>query len=118
MHLKPGQKGTKQLLAQYGYAALELTELRAEDIDRILVSPAELHERVVALGAQITADHFITALSHPDAFGSIRNSLGLSTASMLLDVSLGLVIGYLIVRTSIRGRARAGLHPPGTRLWT
>jgi len=51
-----------------------------------------------------TSDHFITALSHPDAFGSIRNSLGLSLASMLLDVALGLLIGYLIVRTTIRGR--------------
>lgn len=57
------------------------------------------------LPRSFTADHFITALSHPDAFGSIRNSLFLSLASMLLDLALGLLIGYLIVRTTIRGRA-------------
>ena len=47
----------QQLVAQYGYGALEITELAPEDIERILVSPTELQERVIALGAQISADY-------------------------------------------------------------
>ncbi len=52
----------------------------------------------------LTLSHFTTALSHPDSFGSILTSLKLSSAAMLLDLFLGLLIGYLIVRTRIRGR--------------
>lgn len=47
----------QQLLAQYGYGALEITDLRQDEIERILVSPGELHERVVTLGAEISADY-------------------------------------------------------------
>jgi iron(III) transport system permease protein len=51
-----------------------------------------------------TLSHAQAALSHPDAFGSIANSLRYSAAAMLIDVLLGILIGYLIVRTTIRGR--------------
>jgi len=57
------------------------------------------------LPTAFTTDHFGQALSHPLAFGSIRNSLGLAAAAVILDLFLGLIIGYLIVRTTIRGRA-------------
>lgn len=51
-----------------------------------------------------TLHHFQQALSHPDAFGSIMNALKLSIAAVLLDLLIGLLAAYLIVRTSIRGR--------------
>lgn len=56
------------------------------------------------LPTRLTLDNFETALSDPEAFGSIINSLKLASAAMLLDVALGILIGYLIVRTTIRGR--------------
>jgi iron(III) transport system permease protein len=51
-----------------------------------------------------TLRHFEQALSHPDAFGSILNSLRLSVAAVAIDVVLGMVAAYLIVRTRVRGR--------------
>jgi iron(III) transport system permease protein len=51
-----------------------------------------------------TTSHFETALSDPVAAGSIRNSLILSVAAMLFNVVAGVVVAYLIVRTTVRGR--------------
>ncbi|MEQ8770750.1 MAG: iron ABC transporter permease [Phycisphaerales bacterium] len=51
-----------------------------------------------------TGDHYVEALSAPESFGSIKNSLFLSTAAMMLNIVIGLVIGYLIVRTTAIGR--------------
>ncbi len=52
-----------------------------------------------------TTQHYQTALAHPLAFGSILNSLKLASIAMMIDVILGVVIGYLIVRAKIKGRA-------------
>jgi iron(III) transport system permease protein len=52
-----------------------------------------------------TWSHFQQALTAPDSFGSITNSLKLASSAMLLDITLGVVIAYLIVRTTVRGRA-------------
>lgn len=46
-----------QLLAAYGYGAVEIAALREEDIDRILVSRDELATRVRALGAAISQEY-------------------------------------------------------------
>ncbi len=54
--------------------------------------------------AELTTDHFESALTHPLAFGSIMNSLKFAGAAVVVDIVLGLIIGYLIVRTTVRGR--------------
>ncbi len=46
-----------QLLAAYGYGAVEIESLREEDIHRILVSRDELAARVAALGEEISRDY-------------------------------------------------------------
>jgi iron(III) transport system permease protein len=51
-----------------------------------------------------TSGHFAAALSHPLAFGSIVNSLQLASAAVVLNLILGLLIGYIVVRTKVRGR--------------
>ncbi len=51
-----------------------------------------------------TASHYEQALTSPDAFGSIVNSITYSTMAVAVDVVLGIVVGYLIVRTTLRGR--------------
>ena len=43
-----------QLLAAYGYGAVEIASLREEDIDRILVSRDELATRVAMLGEELS----------------------------------------------------------------
>lgn len=52
-----------------------------------------------------TMGHYEQALGHPLAFGSILMSLKLSSAAMVVDVLLGILIGYVIVRTKVRGRS-------------
>jgi iron(III) transport system permease protein len=52
-----------------------------------------------------TSSHFQQALAAPDSFHSITNSLKLASAAMVLDITLGVVISYIIVRTTVRGRA-------------
>lgn len=56
------------------------------------------------LPSRFTGEHFRTALTDNDSFGAITNSLSLSVAAMFLNLLLGLLIGYLIVRTTLRGR--------------
>jgi hypoxanthine phosphoribosyltransferase len=51
------RKDYQQLLAQAGYAALELHHIQEEDIQQILISPVELRTRVRALGRKISKDH-------------------------------------------------------------
>lgn len=52
-----------------------------------------------------TTAHYSEALTAPDSFGAIVNSLKLSAAAMMITMVAGVVIAYLIVRTTIRGRA-------------
>jgi len=51
-----------------------------------------------------TLEHFGVALSDPAATSAIRNSLVLSFAAMVLDIGVGVVIAYLLVRTKVKGR--------------
>lgn len=53
----------------------------------------------------LTLDHFNEALTAPESFNSIKNSLILSLIAMVLNMGFGVLIGYLIVRTTIRGRS-------------
>jgi iron(III) transport system permease protein len=59
--------------------------------------------RSVLPGA-LTTEHFGVALGDPAANTAIRNSLMLSLAAMGLDIVLGVLIAYLLVRTRVRGR--------------
>lgn len=57
------------------------------------------------LPTAFTSSHFQQALTASDAFGAIVNSVSLSAVAMMVNVILGIVIAYLIVRTSVPGRA-------------
>jgi len=56
------------------------------------------------LPKDITGSHFNEALTSPESFNSIKNSLMLSLIAMVLNMGFGVVIGYIIVRTTIKGR--------------
>lgn len=68
-----------------------------------LAEPTSWYASVLPTGW--TTSHYEQALGSPEAFGSITNSLGLSFAAMMLDIGLGVLIGYLIVRTTAWGRS-------------
>ncbi len=57
------------------------------------------------LPTSYTGAHYREALGSPDSFQSITNSLKLAASAMLLDCVLGVLVAYLIVRTTVRGRA-------------
>ena len=46
-----------ELLARFGYGAVDITSLPPEHIERILYSPTEIEQRVAAIGAAISADY-------------------------------------------------------------
>jgi iron(III) transport system permease protein len=56
------------------------------------------------LPSEMTVSHYTDALSHPLAVGSIRNSLFYASMAVALDLVVGLMIGYIIVRTRMRAR--------------
>ena len=56
------------------------------------------------LPGELTLSHFNEALTAPESFNSIKNSLVLSLIAMVLNMGFGVLVGYLIVRTTIRGR--------------
>lgn len=57
------------------------------------------------LPTEFTGAHYSEALGAADAFNAIVNSLKLAFAAMALDMVLGVVIAYLLVRTQVHGRA-------------
>jgi len=83
----------QQLLAQYGYGALEITELQQEDIERILVSPSELQERVITLGAQISSDY----AGHAILLVGVLKGVTFFLADLARAITRPLSIDYLAV---------------------
>jgi len=83
----------QQLLAQYGYGALEITELHQEQIERILVSPGELHERVIELGAHISADYG----NHALLVVGVLKGVTFFLADLTRAITRPLAIDYLAV---------------------
>jgi len=57
------------------------------------------------LPEQLTGGHYDEALGHPLVVPSIQNSLLYASGAMLVDLLLGLAIAWVIVRSTIRGRA-------------
>jgi len=52
-----------------------------------------------------TGEHYSEALSHPLVVPSIQNSLLYASGATLLDLVLGVAIAWVVVRSTIRGRA-------------
>lgn len=97
----------QQLLAQYGYGALEITELRQEDIQQVLVSPGELHERVITLGAHISADYAGRSL----VLVGVLKGVTFFLADLARTITRPLAIEYLAVASY--GTPVDGSRPPG-----
>ncbi len=64
--------------------------------------PGQWYQTV--LPTALTTDHYGEALGAAEAFGSIRNSLMLASAAMLIDCVVGVLVAYMIVRTKVVGR--------------
>ena len=58
-----------------------------------------------ALPTEFTLSHYEQALTNDESFRSIQNSLVLSLLAMVLNMGIGIMVGYLIVRTKVKGRS-------------
>lgn len=58
-----------------------------------------------ALPEAFTTSHYQQALASPESFNSIKNSLTLSLIAMVLNMGIGVLVGYLLVRTKVMGRS-------------
>lgn len=96
-----GVRGLLATLAFAGVAFLAVLPHLGVVITSV-TAPGRWYQSV--LPEAFTGDHFRQALTAPDAFSSIVNSLKLATAAMIIDIILGLIIGYIVVRTRVRGR--------------
>ncbi|MCC6677890.1 MAG: iron ABC transporter permease [Phycisphaerales bacterium] len=67
-----------------------------------VTAPGQWYRSV--LPTRWTGAHFNEALTAPDSFGSIVNSLKLASAAMVADIVLGVITAYILVRTRVRGR--------------
>lgn len=67
-----------------------------------LTAPGAWYKSV--LPTRLTGHNFVQALSHPDAFVSIVNSLKLSSLAVVIATGFGLLVAYVIVRTKAAGR--------------
>lgn len=56
------------------------------------------------LPRSLTGDHYSQALAAPDSFVSIVNSLKYASLATVINLALGLLVGYLLVRTKAPGR--------------
>ncbi len=99
------RKDYQQLLAQYGYGALEITELRQEDIAHIFASPAELQERVIELGGRISADYADRSI----LLVGVLKGVTFFLADLARAITRPLAIDYLAVAgygVPVRGQGR------------
>lgn len=67
-----------------------------------IAEPGSWYANVVP--SRVTLDHFEEALTAGESFNSIKNSLVLSLSAMVLNMGFGVLIGYILVRTTIKGR--------------
>jgi iron(III) transport system permease protein len=58
---------------------------------------------MTVLPGSYTAEHFHNALGHELTLSSIRNSIAFSSLSTVLDLVIGVLVAYVLVRQSFRG---------------
>jgi len=96
-----GWKGVLAALSFAGVIAIAVLP----HISVVLVSfTADAQWYRSVLPTRFTVRHYSDALGHQLAVGSIRNSLLYASLAVALDLAVGLMIGYIIVRTKLWGR--------------
>lgn len=96
--------GAKGWLASGAFALITLIAILPHFgvILKSLAAPGSWYASV--LPREFTGEHYRQALTAPDSFVSILNSLKYAGLATLINLGLGLLVGYLLVRTKARGR--------------
>ncbi|HEX5167450.1 MAG TPA: hypoxanthine phosphoribosyltransferase, partial [Thermomicrobiales bacterium] len=94
------RKAFHEILGRFGYGSVDITSLRQEDIDRILLSSSEIQQRVVDLGKEISDDYAGQSL----VLVGLLKGVTFFLADLARAVTRPLAIDYLSVK--------APLHSP------
>lgn len=87
------RKGFHELLARFGYGAVDITSLSEDEIERVLLSQSEIQRRVQELGAQISADYAAESL----VLVGLLKGVTFFLADLARAITRPLVIDYLSV---------------------
>jgi hypoxanthine phosphoribosyltransferase len=85
------RKDYHQLLAQAGYGALDMQDLRKDDIGDILISPVELETRVRSLARRISRDY----RGRPLVLVGVLKGITFFLADLARQIKVPFVIDYL-----------------------
>ena len=88
------RKDYQQLLAKAGYGAVEVQNLRKQDIADILISPTELDTRVRALGRKISREY----RGHSLVLVGVLKGVTFFLADLARQIKVPFVIDYLDLR--------------------
>jgi hypoxanthine phosphoribosyltransferase len=92
-----------QLLAAYGYGAVEIAALREEEIERILVSRDELTARVAELGEEISHDYADRAI----LLIGVLKGVTFFMADLARAITRPVALDYLAIARPARGQGGA-----------
>ncbi|CAN5270983.1 hypothetical protein BH23CHL1_BH23CHL1_26480 [soil metagenome] len=87
------RKAFHELLGRFGYGSVDITSLAPADIERILLSAAEVRNRVADLGAEISGDYANQSL----VLVGLLKGITFFLADLAREITRPLVIEYLSV---------------------
>jgi hypoxanthine phosphoribosyltransferase len=99
------RKAFHELLARFGYGSIDITSLRPDDIERILLSSAEIQARVEELGHEISEDYAGKSL----VLVGLLKGITFFLADLARAITRPLAIDYLSV-------ANPAMSPDGIHL--
>jgi iron(III) transport system permease protein len=96
--------GTRARLAAAAFALVALVAMLPHIgvVGTALAANGRWYQSI--LPESLTGDHFVQALTHPLAAGSVRNSIIFAGIATVIDVVVGLFVARLLVRGTVRGR--------------
>jgi hypoxanthine phosphoribosyltransferase len=92
------RKAFHEILGRFGYGSVDITSLRQEDIERILLSSSEIQQRVLDLGREISADYSAQSL----VLVGLLKGVTFFLADLARAITRPLAIDYLSVKTPLQ----------------
>jgi len=92
------RKAFHDILGRFGYGSVDITSLRQEDIERILLSSSEIQQRVLDLGQEISEDYAGQSL----VLVGLLKGVTFFLADLARAVTRPLAIDYLSVKSPIQ----------------
>jgi len=92
------RKDYHEILSRFGYGSVDITSLRPDQIERVLLSPAEIQRRVAELGRQISEDYAGASL----VLVGVLKGITFFLADLARAITRPLAIDYLQLTRDLR----------------